>query len=51
MINNWFAAKSSLELIDNSKHIEQTTSLSAYIDTFEELMGKTRMRNPTLTKD
>jgi hypothetical protein len=40
-----------LELIDSFKHIEQTSSVSCYIDNFEELMGKIRMRNPTLTED
>jgi hypothetical protein len=39
MINNRFAAETSLELIDSFKHA------------FEELMGKVRMRNPTLPGD
>jgi hypothetical protein len=51
MINNRFATETSLELIDSFKHIEQTSSVSCYIDNFEELMGKIRMRNPTLTED
>jgi hypothetical protein len=40
-----------MELIDSFKHTEQTSSVSAYIDTFEELMGKIRLRNPSLTED
>jgi hypothetical protein len=51
MINNRFATETSLELIDTFKHTEQTLSVASYIDTFEELMGKVRLRNPTLTKD
>jgi hypothetical protein len=51
MINNRFAVETSLELINNFKHVEQTLSVSSYIDNFEELMGKVRMRNPSLTED
>jgi hypothetical protein len=51
MIDNRFAAESSMELIDNFIHTEQSSSVNAYIDCFEELMGKIRVRNPSLTKD
>jgi hypothetical protein len=51
MINNRFAAETSIELIDTFKHTEQTLSMASYIDTFKELMGKVRLRNPTLTED
>jgi hypothetical protein len=51
MINNRFVAETGLELIDSFKHIEQPSSVSCYIDAFEDLMGKIRMRNPTLIED
>jgi hypothetical protein len=51
MINNRFAAETTWELIDSFKHTDQTSSVSSYIDTFEELMGKIRLRNPSLTED
>jgi hypothetical protein len=51
MINNRFASETSMELIDSFKHTEQTSTISNYIDTFEELMGKIRIRNPTLNED
>jgi hypothetical protein len=40
-----------LKLIDSFKHTDQSSSISSYIDAFEELMGKIRLRNPSLTKD
>jgi hypothetical protein len=46
MISNRFAAKTSLELIDSFKHTDQNSYVSSYIDTFEEHMGKIRLRNP-----
>jgi hypothetical protein len=51
MLNSKFTTETSLGLIDNFKHAEQTLSATAYIDSFEELMGKVRLRNPTLTKN
>jgi hypothetical protein len=51
MINTMLAAESSMKLIDSFIHTEQTTSVSAYIDCFEELMGKIRVRNPSLTEE
>jgi hypothetical protein len=51
LINNRFASETSMELIDSFKHNEQSSYVSAYIDVFEELMGKIRMRNPSLTED
>jgi hypothetical protein len=47
LINSRVAAEISLELIDTFQHIEQSSNLSAYIDNFEELMGKMIM-NPML---
>jgi hypothetical protein len=51
MINNRFATETSLELIDNFKHAEQTLTVSSYIDNFQEPMGKVGIRNPSLTED
>jgi hypothetical protein len=51
MINNRFAAETSIEFIDNFKHAEQNLSVASYNDSFEELMGKIRMRNPNLIED
>jgi hypothetical protein len=51
MINNKFTAESSMEPTDSFIHTEQTSSVSTYIDCFEELMGKIRVRNPSLTED
>jgi hypothetical protein len=51
MIDNRFAAETSIELIDNFKHAEQSLTVSSYIDNFEEPMEKVRIRNPNLTED
>jgi hypothetical protein len=51
MMNNRVAAESRMELIDNFIHTEHTSSVNAYIDCFEELMGKIRVRNSSLTED
>jgi hypothetical protein len=51
MINNRFAAETSIEFIDNFKHSEQNLFVASYNDSFEELMGKIRMRNPNLIED
>jgi hypothetical protein len=51
LISNRFTAETSFELIDSFRHIEQTSSVLIYIDSFEELMGKLKMQNPTLTED
>jgi hypothetical protein len=51
MINNRFASETSMELIDSFKHTEQNSTVNSYIDNFEELMGKIKVRNPSLTED
>jgi hypothetical protein len=51
LINNRFAAETSLELIDSFRHMEQQSNLAIYIDTFEELMGKLEIQNPLLPDD
>jgi hypothetical protein len=43
-----FAAETSLELIDSFWHMEQSSNVNAYIDIFEELMGKLKVHNTTL---
>jgi hypothetical protein len=45
LIISRFVAETSLELIDAFRHIEQSGSLSTYIDTFEEIMGKMKVQN------
>lgn len=49
LINNRFAVKTSLELIDTFHHMEQSSNLSAYIDNFEELMGEAKDSEPYAT--
>jgi hypothetical protein len=51
MISNRFVAKTSFELIDSFRNMNQTGIVMAYIDSFEELMGKLKMQIPSLTKD
>jgi hypothetical protein len=48
LITSRFAAETSLELIDTFRHMEQSGSLSSYIDTFEEIMRKLKVQNPAL---
>jgi hypothetical protein len=51
LINSRFAAETSFELIDSFRHMEQSASLSAYIDNFEEMMGKLKTQNPMLSDE
>jgi hypothetical protein len=48
LISNGFVAETTYELIDSFRHLEQGSSFTAYIDTFEELMDKLTMKDPTL---
>jgi hypothetical protein len=50
LITNRFVAETSLELIDTFRHMEQSGSLSSYIDLFEEIMGKLKVQNPAFTR-
>jgi hypothetical protein len=51
LISTRFAAKTSLELIDTFRHMTQAIALSEYIDTFEEIMGKLKIQNPSFLDD
>jgi hypothetical protein len=48
MLSNRFAAETTYELIDTFRHLDQGSSVTAYIDSFEELMGKLTMKDPAL---
>jgi hypothetical protein len=50
-ILNRFAAETSLKLIDTFRHMEQCSNLTAYIDEFEELMGKLKVQNQALPNE
>jgi hypothetical protein len=51
LITNRFIAETSLELIGTFRHMEQSGSLSSYIDLFEEIMGKMKVQNPALPNE
>jgi hypothetical protein len=40
LLSNRFAAKTTYELFDSFRHLEHGSSVTTYIDNFEELMGK-----------
>jgi hypothetical protein len=50
LISNRFVAETSFELIDSFRHMEQTSTVTLYIDSFEELMGKLKMQMPSVTE-
>jgi hypothetical protein len=51
LISTRFAVETSLELIDTFQHMAQSRTLSEYIDTFEEIMGKLKIQNPSLSDE
>jgi hypothetical protein len=51
LISNRFAAETSFGLTDNFRHMEQTSTVTTYIDSFEELMGKLKMQMPSVTEE
>jgi RNase P subunit RPR2 len=48
-ISTRFAAETPLELIDYFCHVNQSVTLNDYIDTFEEIMCKLKIQNPSLS--
>jgi hypothetical protein len=50
LISNIFDVESNFEIVDNFRHMEQTSIVNAYIDAFEELMSKVKIHTPSVTK-
>jgi hypothetical protein len=46
LISNGFVAEITYELIDSFRHLEQGSSFTAYIDTFEELIRQINYERP-----
>jgi hypothetical protein len=51
LISNRFVAESNFEILDNFRHKEQKSTINAYIDAFEEIMGKVKIHTPSATED
>jgi hypothetical protein len=50
LLSNRFAAETTYELFDTFRRLEHGSLVTAYIDSFEELMGKLTMKDPTLNE-